>query len=86
MTVKKEAKEKTIFDANIQMSRLGKTVPWTVPIFFSGLMATNSLAGGLLQLINLAIVFIIWFHFLKFIDRTNLKREQEEKTISEKEM
>src|SRR5574344_212533 len=27
----------------------GVSVPWTVPIFFSGIIATNSLAGGLLQ-------------------------------------
>lgn len=64
----------------------GVAVPWTVPIFFSGLMATNSLAGGLLQLVNLAIVFVIWFPFLKFIDRTNIKREQEESAISEEQM
>ncbi|MEH7899169.1 PTS cellobiose transporter subunit IIC, partial [Bacillus pumilus] len=28
----------------------GVNIPWTVPIFISGIMATNSLAGGLLQL------------------------------------
>ncbi|MGV2913193.1 PTS cellobiose transporter subunit IIC, partial [Bacillus safensis] len=44
----------------------GVNIPWTVPIFISGMMATNSLAGGLLQLFNLMIVFVIWFPFLKF--------------------
>ncbi|MED4227722.1 PTS cellobiose transporter subunit IIC [Neobacillus cucumis] len=56
----------------------GVTVPWTVPIFINGIMATNSLAGGLLQLVNLAIVFVIWFPFLKVIDRVNVKKEQAE--------
>jgi cellobiose PTS system EIIC component len=54
----------------------GVTVPWTVPIFINGIMATNSLAGGILQLVNLAIVFVIWFPFLKVIDRVNVKKEQ----------
>ncbi|MBM7651831.1 PTS cellobiose transporter subunit IIC [Neobacillus cucumis] len=54
----------------------GVTVPWTVPIFINGIMATNSLAGGLLQLVNLVIVFVIWFPFLKVIDRVNVKKEQ----------
>ncbi|MCL6616337.1 MAG: oligo-beta-mannoside permease IIC protein, partial [Anoxybacillus ayderensis] len=52
-------------------------VPWTVPIFINGMMATNSIAGGLLQLVNFAIVLVIWFPFLKFIDRMNLQKEQE---------
>jgi PTS system cellobiose-specific IIC component len=55
----------------------GVTVPWTVPIFINGILATNSLAGGLLQLVNFAIVLIIWFPFLKFIDRMNVRKEQE---------
>ncbi|WP_342473338.1 PTS cellobiose transporter subunit IIC [Bacillus sp. FSL W8-1141] len=54
----------------------GVNIPWTVPIFISGVMATNSLAGGLLQLFNLMIVFVIWFPFLKFIDRMNVKNEK----------
>ncbi|PLT28812.1 PTS cellobiose transporter subunit IIC [Peribacillus deserti] len=56
----------------------GVTVPWTVPIFINGMMATNSIAGGLLQLVNMAIVFVIWFPFLKVIDRVNVKKEQDE--------
>ncbi|ALF10609.1 MULTISPECIES: PTS cellobiose transporter subunit IIC [Parageobacillus] len=58
----------------------GVAVPWTVPIFINGIMATNSLAGGILQLVNFAIVLIIWFPFLKFIDRMNLQKEREEET------
>ncbi|ANB58803.1 PTS system, cellobiose-specific IIC component [Anoxybacillus sp. B7M1] len=56
----------------------GVAVPWTVPIFINGIMATNSLAGGLLQIVNFSIVLLIWFPFLKFMDRMNLQKEQEE--------
>lgn len=56
----------------------GVSVPWTVPVFINGIMATNSLAGGILQLVNMAIVFSIWFPFLKAIDRINMKKEEEE--------
>jgi PTS system cellobiose-specific IIC component len=42
------------------------------------MMATNSLAGGLLQLVNFLIILAVWFPFLKFIDRLNVKKEQEE--------
>lgn len=58
----------------------GVAVPWTVPMFLSGVMATNSLAGGLLQIVNFFIILAIWFPFLKFIDRMNLKKELEEST------
>ncbi|MGA9172888.1 MAG: PTS cellobiose transporter subunit IIC, partial [Thermoactinomyces sp.] len=56
----------------------GVAVPWTVPIFINGILATNSFAGGVLQLVNFLIVLIIWFPFLKFIDRMNLQKEQQE--------
>ena len=39
----------------------GVIVPWTMPLFFSGMMATNSIMGGVLQLIDVAIVAAIWF-------------------------
>lgn len=55
----------------------GVAVPWTVPFFINGIMATNSLAGGILQLVNLAIVFVIWFPFLKTLDRINMQKENE---------
>ncbi len=55
----------------------GVTVPWTVPIGFSGYLATNSIAGSILQLVNFAIVFAIWLPFLKVIDRVNVKKEEE---------
>ena len=47
----------------------GVAVPWTVPIFFSGVLATNSVLGGVLQLVNLGIVSAIWFPFVKLLDK-----------------
>ena len=56
----------------------GVTVPWTVPLFVSGMMATNSLTGGLLQLIDVAIVGVMWYPFLKVVDKANLALTVEE--------
>ncbi|MFS0637625.1 PTS cellobiose transporter subunit IIC [Mesobacillus foraminis] len=58
----------------------GVTVPWTVPIFINGIMATNSIMGGVMQLVNLLIVFVIWFPFLKALDRLNVQKETEAET------
>lgn len=56
----------------------GVVVPWTMPLFFSGMMATNSVMGGILQLIDVVIVAAIWFPFLKVQDKTNLAMTTEE--------
>ena len=53
----------------------GVIVPWTVPVFFSGTLATNSIMGGVLQLINCFIVFIIWLPFLKVLDKKAFEME-----------
>ena len=47
----------------------GVSVPWTVPIFFSGINATNSLAGGLLQIVDFILVGFIWYPFLRMLDK-----------------
>jgi len=56
----------------------GVAIPWTTPIFISGIMATNSIAGGILQLVQAAVIGIIWFPFLKAIDKQYLKNDTEE--------
>ncbi|WP_239256000.1 PTS cellobiose transporter subunit IIC [Listeria ilorinensis] len=53
----------------------GVSVPWTVPIIINGILATNSWLGGALQIVDFLIVFIIWYPFLKVLDKTNLARE-----------
>lgn len=47
----------------------GVSVPWTVPIFFSGMMATNSVLGGLLQIVDVLIVGFLWYPFLRVLDK-----------------
>ncbi|MGT2929392.1 PTS sugar transporter subunit IIC [Streptococcus dentasini] len=47
----------------------GAQVPWTMPIFVSGFLATNSIMGSLLQLVQVIVIAIIWFPFLKIVDR-----------------
>jgi PTS system cellobiose-specific IIC component len=47
----------------------GVSVPWTVPIIASGTLATNSWLGGLLQAIDFIIVALIWYPFLRAMDR-----------------
>lgn len=60
----------------------GVEVPWTMPIFFSGMLATNSLAGGILQIVNFIIVMIIWLPFLIAIDKQYYNKERKEETAN----
>lgn len=47
----------------------GVAVPWTVPVFFSGMLATNSILGVVLQLVDMVIVGFIWYPFLRMLDK-----------------
>ncbi|EPM6861870.1 PTS cellobiose transporter subunit IIC [Enterococcus hirae] len=47
----------------------GVSVPWTVPIIASGVLATNSWLDGLLQVVDFVIVAFIWYPFLKVLDK-----------------
>lgn len=42
----------------------GVAVPWTTPIVISGMLATNSIVGGLWQLVELAILVCLWIPFV----------------------
>lgn len=48
----------------------GAQVPWTVPVVISGFLATNSIMGSILQVVQMAIIGLIWFPFLKLVDKT----------------
>lgn len=39
-------------------------VPWTMPLFFNGMISTGSLSGGILQLVWLAIDIVIYTPFV----------------------
>lgn len=49
----------------------GAQVPWTMPIFISGFLATNSIMGSLLQLVQVIVIGLIWFPFLKMVDKAD---------------
>ncbi|MDR2465428.1 MAG: PTS cellobiose transporter subunit IIC [Streptococcaceae bacterium] len=53
----------------------GAQVPWTMPIFISGFLATNSIMGSLLQLVQFLVIGAIWFPFLKMVDSVEAKGE-----------
>lgn len=56
----------------------GVIVPWTTPAVLSGYLATgNNIMGGLMQLFNMVIVFVIWLPFLKIMDKQYYKNEQD---------
>ena len=55
----------------------GVAVPWTTPVFLSGMLATNSLRGGILQLVQMGTVLVVWYPFLKAFDKKTLIDEQE---------
>ena len=59
----------TVMALGIIPAPTGVSVPWTVPIFFSGMLATNSILGGILQLIDFVIVGFIWYPFLRVLDK-----------------
>lgn len=62
-----------VMDMGIFPVPTGVSVPWTVPVFFNGMLATNSMMGGVLQLIDMTIIGIIWYPFLKIVDRQNIR-------------
>lgn len=53
----------------------GVPVPWTMPIFFGGWMMTGSISGGLLQLALAFISGLIYWPFIKTLDRQYQKEE-----------
>ncbi|MGC6768764.1 PTS cellobiose transporter subunit IIC [Enterococcus sp. LJL128] len=58
-----------VMAAGIVPPPTGVSVPWTVPIIASGVLATNSWLGGLLQVVDFIIVALIWYPFLKIMDK-----------------
>ncbi|MEG0366632.1 MAG: PTS transporter subunit EIIC, partial [Coprobacillus sp.] len=53
-------------------------LPWTTPPILSGYLVTGSIAGGLLQLVLLAVSTLIWIPFIKMADKKIRKEETAE--------
>lgn len=43
----------------------GVSVPWTTPMLLSGVITTNSIAGGIVQLVTIAVLTLLWYVFMK---------------------
>ena len=60
----------------------GIAVPWTVPSFFSGFLATNGdWRAVILQAVNIAVSALIYWPFLKAWDLYLQKQEAEEEAL-----
>lgn len=55
---------------------IGATVVWTTPIFLAGWLGTGSIAGAILQLVDVVIMTFIWTPFLMMLDKEYLLEEQ----------
>ena len=55
----------------------GVSLPWTTPIGFSGYLSTGSLVAAAYQFVLLALGCVIYYPFIKSLDRQYLKDEQE---------
>lgn len=53
------------------------SVEWTTPIFLGGFYATGSVAGGILQIINLCVGAMIYRPFIRLMDRETEKNTKE---------
>ncbi|MCX7827771.1 MAG: PTS cellobiose transporter subunit IIC [Thermanaerothrix sp.] len=57
----------------------GVVLPWTTPPIIQGFLITGSVSGAVLQLVDILVVMLIWYPFIKISDR---KRAQEEEAGS----
>ena len=51
----------------------GVSVPWTTPMILSGIITTNSLMGGVVQLITIVALTALWYVFLKMLYKQDEK-------------
>lgn len=52
-------------------------VEWTTPIFLGGYLATGSVAGSLLQLVNLTVGVLIYAPFVKLFDEESIRNSKQ---------
>ncbi|MGL5415891.1 MAG: PTS sugar transporter subunit IIC [Clostridium sp.] len=63
----------------------GVPLPWTTPIGFSGYLSTGSLLAGAWQIGLLILGCLIYYPFIKMLDKQYLKDEEEAKKALESE-
>ena len=56
----------------------GVTLPWTCPPVISGVLATNSIMGGVVQIICIAVGVLLFIPFVKLLDKSYKAEESAE--------
>lgn len=56
----------------------GVSIPWTTPMVLSGIITTNSIMGGILQLVIIAVLTLLWYIFLKIAYQSEEKERSYE--------
>lgn len=70
----------------IVASPVGIVVPWTMPAVIAGYLATGgAISGALLQVVTLVMSIVIYYPFVRSLDKDNLAREEEERAAAELE-
>lgn len=65
-------------DLDLVAKTAGIMVPWTMPVPFSGFLATGGkISGALLQLFNLLLATALYYPFFRIWDKQKLKEEVE---------
>lgn len=54
----------------------GAVIPWTMPPVISGFLATSSLNGSILQIINIILDVLVYFPFVLTLNRQYALEEQ----------
>lgn len=54
----------------------GVVLPWTMPILFSGFLATNSISGAIIQLVNVVIGIFIYLPFIRIANQQQLDAQR----------
>ena len=69
----------TLFHCAIAMGLvprpIGATVVWSTPIFISGWLGTGSIAGAILQIVDVIVMTLIFIPFMKALDQSYLVEE-----------
>lgn len=61
-------------------------VQWTTPVILGGYLATNSIAGAILQIVNLVVGVLIYAPFVKMFDEANAENANDRMTVLIKEL
>lgn len=52
----------------------GVSVPWTCPMILSGIITTNSIMGGVVQLIQIVVTTALWYIFMRAVIKDQDKK------------